>query len=292
MKELINRRRMAALAALAVAVAVGAPRAASDEFTLKDGRKISGTIVGYDANMFRVQTDFGYVLIRKDKVVSIRVEPGNEKKTEVTSGAGKLPAEPEHQTTTPASSGVERVPPPSPPLPKPPPPSQPLSEPLPAHLRERVVGNDYINDTFQFSMYKPPDWKLLENSDREKVSAIVAMSSQDEQTVFFVDRQVWSGTPNLHDDRMEAKLRKTYQDFKEVSESSVRVDGLPAIRKSFTGVMDAVEWHGVSVRITRGNTVFGIVGLTSAETFGFQEALFNKMIRSFHFLTSPASGGG
>ena len=40
-----------------------------------------------------------------------------------------------------------------------------------------------------------------------------------------------------------------------------------------------------------GLTVFGIVGLTSAETHEFQQAIFNKMIRSFHFL-SPAETAG
>jgi hypothetical protein len=33
--------------------------------------------------------------------------------------------------------------------------------------------------------------------------------------------------------------------------------------------------------------VFGITGLTSAETFEFQEALFNKIIKSLHFLPPP-----
>jgi hypothetical protein len=295
MRKVSNQRWIFALAALALAGAMATAGAAADEFTLKDGRKIVGTIVGYDENMFRVQTDFGYVLIRKDKVVSIRVEPGGEKKTEETADTSKTQGEQEPTPAphSPANSGASSptVPAPTPATrvaPPPPPVSQPLNEPLPAHLAERVEGNEYINDTFQFAMYKPPDWRLFEDLHRDKVSAIVAMSSQDEQTLFFVDRQVWSGKPNLNDDRVEANLHSTYQDYKKLSESPVLMDGLPAIRRSFTGVIDGVEWHGVSVRIARGNTVFGIIGLTSAETFSFQEAVFNKMIRSFRFLTSSA----
>jgi hypothetical protein len=295
MKKLPILRRRAALAALALACAMAPARASADEFTLKDGRKIVGTIVGYDENMFRVQTDFGFVLIRKDKVVSIRVESGTDKKAEDAAGEVKAPTGPEPARTaapSPAVSSPPARPVPAPAALPPPPVSVPLNEPLPAHLREHVEGNNYVNDTFQFAMYKPPDWKLFEGLHREKVSAIVAMSSQDEQTLLFVDRQVWSGTPNLNDDRVEANLRSTYQDYKMLSESPSRVDGLPAIRRSFTGVIDGVEWHGVSVRIAHGHVVFGIIGLTSAETFGFQEAVFNKMIRSFHFLASPASGKG
>ena len=47
------------------------PRA--EEITLKDGQKIVGTIVGYEKDMFRVETDYGIALVRKDKVASIQV---------------------------------------------------------------------------------------------------------------------------------------------------------------------------------------------------------------------------
>jgi hypothetical protein len=45
--------------------------AAADEIHLKDGKKITGEIVGYEGNMFKVKTDFGYVLVEKDKIASI-----------------------------------------------------------------------------------------------------------------------------------------------------------------------------------------------------------------------------
>jgi hypothetical protein len=296
MRKVPASRWIVACAALGLAAALAAPRAAGDEFTLKDGRKISGTIVGYDQNMFRVQTDFGYVLIRKDMVISIRVEAGGEGKTEAPTSS-QPSSQPEPGRSAPASPAAApaasptpstkhvTLPPPKPPI------SRLLNEPLPAHVKEHVDGNDYVNDTFQFAMYKPPDWKPVEGLRREGIAAIVALSSPDERTLLFVDRQVWSGEPNLSDDRVEAGLRSTYQDYKQLSQSPAQVDGLRALRRTFTGVMDGAEWHGVSVRIEHGNTVFGIVGLTSAETYQFQQAVFNKMIRSFHFL-SPSEGAG
>ena len=49
----------------------------SEEITLKDGQKIVGTIIGYENDMFRVETTFGIALIRKDKVASIEMnKPG------------------------------------------------------------------------------------------------------------------------------------------------------------------------------------------------------------------------
>ena len=43
----------------------------ADEIRLKDGKKLYGVIVGYEDNMFKVKTDYGYVLVEKDKIASI-----------------------------------------------------------------------------------------------------------------------------------------------------------------------------------------------------------------------------
>src|SRR5712692_2925215 len=61
---------------LTMAIFAGAMTAAvlsarADEIRLKDGKKLYGVIVAYDDNMFKVKTDFGYVLVEKDKIASI-----------------------------------------------------------------------------------------------------------------------------------------------------------------------------------------------------------------------------
>jgi hypothetical protein len=137
-------------------------------------------------------------------------------------------------------------------------------------------------------MFKPPGWRIYEGVARETGSGITAVGTEDEQTLLIVDRQVWSGTPDLKNDRVEARLRSTYQDYQKLSEEPAQRDGHPAIRRAFKGVLDGAEWHGIAVHVAYGNTVFGIIGLTSAETFQFQQAVLNKIINSFHFL-SPAS---
>src|SRR5437868_8092614 len=55
---------------LAICAASALPLRA-DEIRLKDGKKLNGVIVGYEQNMFRIKTDFGYVLVEKDKIASI-----------------------------------------------------------------------------------------------------------------------------------------------------------------------------------------------------------------------------
>jgi hypothetical protein len=66
---LFHRRvRLASLCVLSLAAALPA---CADEIRLKDGKKLYGVIVAYEENMFKVKTDFGFVLVEKDKIASI-----------------------------------------------------------------------------------------------------------------------------------------------------------------------------------------------------------------------------
>lgn len=83
------------LAALALAAQPRCLRA--DEIRLKDGKKLDGVIVGFEDNMFKVKTDFGYVLVEKDKIATIIPSTPAAKPQE--SATKKDPARP----TTPAT---------------------------------------------------------------------------------------------------------------------------------------------------------------------------------------------
>ena len=65
-----KRRLYLALFALA-ATSLAATYGQADEIRLKDGKKLYGVIVAYEDNMFKVKTDFGYVLVEKDKIAQI-----------------------------------------------------------------------------------------------------------------------------------------------------------------------------------------------------------------------------
>ncbi|HTQ62784.1 MAG TPA: hypothetical protein VMI32_21345 [Candidatus Solibacter sp.] len=82
------------IAALAVAFCAAAISARADEIRLKDGKKLYGVIVAYEDNMFKVKTDFGYVLVEKDKIASIvpSMSAKETPKTEKTPAAKKEPA--------------------------------------------------------------------------------------------------------------------------------------------------------------------------------------------------------
>jgi len=57
--------------AAALALSALTLSARADEIRLKDGKKLYGVIVGYEDNMFKVKTEYGYQLVEKDKIASI-----------------------------------------------------------------------------------------------------------------------------------------------------------------------------------------------------------------------------
>jgi hypothetical protein len=71
--------RGSSILARALLVSLAASVAArADEIRLKDGTKISGTIVGFENDSFRVETPYGFALIRKDKVADINITAAKE----------------------------------------------------------------------------------------------------------------------------------------------------------------------------------------------------------------------
>jgi hypothetical protein len=61
----------------------------ADEIRLKDGTKLKGVIVAYEDNMFKIKTDFGYLLVEKDKIASIIPSAPAEAKKDAPAAAKK-----------------------------------------------------------------------------------------------------------------------------------------------------------------------------------------------------------
>jgi hypothetical protein len=83
----------AKLAFFSAALCLTATSAFCDEIRLKDGKKLYGVIVAYEDNMFKVKTDFGFVLVEKDKIASIiPTTPGSATPASATPAAAAKPA--------------------------------------------------------------------------------------------------------------------------------------------------------------------------------------------------------
>jgi len=126
-------RNLSLLLCAAATASVYSPRGArADDLKLKDGSKISGDIVGFEENCFRVKTSYGFALVQKDQVVSIGVsEPTPAPAEKKLDPAGeKAPAAEKPKIETAAVSSPQ--PQPAAALAKPAPPSAPPSAPTTA----------------------------------------------------------------------------------------------------------------------------------------------------------------
>ena len=80
---------MRGLVPLTLCVLLSVPVVRADEVHLKDGSKINGTIVGFEDDSFKVKTNYGFAVIRKDQVVSVLVgDPAKDSPPETKHPAG------------------------------------------------------------------------------------------------------------------------------------------------------------------------------------------------------------
>src|ERR1700738_2153905 len=290
--------------------------AAADEIRLKDGKKLNGVIVGYEDNMFKVKTDYGFVLVEKDKIASIipttpgakSTEPAPEAKlTPATSknaalatpdsesgrenGASKIvnatvkPELPANPATKPVSAPALK--PSASPLTSigatPVPPAPPKDEP-PA-IREEVLGNQYTNYTHGFRMYKAPSWALIEDARSAVPNAIVALGTSNESTLMVVGKEKTKS--KLADAAVvaEKRLHDVYGNYRQISERKTLVGGLPAIEYHYRGTAEDHDWSGTLVVIERNGEIFTALGMTYADNdlIQIQENVISKAIGSMNF---------
>jgi hypothetical protein len=102
MNELLTRRLL--LGAICAAVVVVSP-AKADEIQLKDGKTFYGVIVAYDNNMFKVKTDFGFILIDKSKIAAIIPMASESAKADEAKSTVRKPAASE--TSQPQAQAVK-----------------------------------------------------------------------------------------------------------------------------------------------------------------------------------------
>lgn len=99
------------------AVLLAPPATRADDIKLKDGSKISGTIVGFEENSFKIKTSYGFAIVQKDQVVSISMsdapkaaaDKSAEPATEKSATSEKAAA-----TATPKSESLKPIAPPLP----------------------------------------------------------------------------------------------------------------------------------------------------------------------------------
>lgn len=113
----------------------------ADDLKLKDGSKISGTIVGFEENSFKVKTGYGFAIVQKDQVVSISMSDAPKAAAEKTSGPAaekSAPAEKAPVIATPKSESLKPIAPPLPAMAGYE--SEPAPKPAPAPAASKVAA--------------------------------------------------------------------------------------------------------------------------------------------------------
>ena len=311
-----SRHPRAALG-LALLLCAGAFAAAvhADEIRLKDGKKLHGVIVAYEENMFKVKTDFGYVLVEKDKIASIvpdtpadseeakaaakpaaKSEPAAGKSAEPTpvaadakkqGTAGTLTssaARPEipltaakGDATPPAIKTVSAAPKEAIAAPAAPPPPPPI--------REEIQGNLYINHEFGFRMYKAPSWQVIEGAGQTLPNAIVAMGTSNESTLLVVGHEKMKSALEAAAQGVENKLSEVYENYRLISQRKTVLGGQPAVEYHYRGMADGHDWSGSLAVVARNGDVFTVLGMTYADSdlIQIQENVITRAIASIDF---------
>jgi len=295
-------RRVVLVSSLSLLIAASWSAALrADEIKLKDGTKITGTIVGFEENSFKVKTSYGFAVVQKDQVVSIIVSDTSKKSSAGTdqpvpdksTAPGAKPAKADVAANADASAAsAVSTPKPAPVAAavKPAsaaatPPAAPPKPAAPEPMREQVVGNTYTNETYGFQMYKPPAWKVIEGARTLLPGSITAMGTDDQTTYLLIGQEPTGKSLNSDIDATERRLRDILENFRPLDEKKLTIAGVPAIERHFRGTVDQKDWSGVVVYLPRDSHMYTIFGMTLADTdlVQIQENVISRAISSLKF---------
>jgi hypothetical protein len=299
-------RAIAGLALVAILFIGISSRA--DEIRLKDGTKISGTIVGFENGSFRVETSYGFALIEKDKVADINItaakkEPEAKPKFNTVpapSAAAPPAAGPAaaKESATPAGTSPESnaLAPERAPAMKgqpaikaktiaPAPPAVPPPAPEPAVIRDEIRGNQYVNLTYGFQMYKPPSWDLIPDARKTLPDAVAALGTNDQTTMLVIGREHTRDSLDVHAAGTGKALGGVYENYRLISNRQTTIAGFPAIEQRSRGTADGRDWSVMLLTFLRGNDVYTLLGMTWADSdlIQVQENVMAKVVNSLTF---------
>ncbi|HEV2615649.1 MAG TPA: hypothetical protein VGU63_03455 [Candidatus Acidoferrales bacterium] len=171
------------------------------------------------------------------------------------------------------------------------PPATETSAPIP--VREEVQGNLYINDTYGFRIYKPPDWSVIEGARAALPGAVVAMGTSDQTTYLIIGLEPANlgpsnGTLQTHVASTNERLSNMFDDYRPLVPRQTIVAGMHAVEYQFQGMANDQQWSGTVMLLSRGESFFTIFGVTSANTdlVQIQQNVISHTISSLQF-TKP-----
>jgi hypothetical protein len=308
-----------------LSILVGAGTARADEIRLKDGTKIIGTIVGFENDSFRVETSYGFALVRKDRVADINITaakkdpdpapkssavapPASSATSEIVPAVAKEPVTPAGVPTgaialapmrapsSPSTSAnavakaevsapkitnvAETVPAPPVAPPAPPP------VPGPPVIQDEIRGNQYVNLTYGFQIYKPPSWELIPGARKALPDAVAALGTNDQTTLLVIGRAPAKDSLEAHANATETALKDVYENYRLLSTRTLSVAGVPAIEQRSRGTADGRDWSVILLTLLKDNAAYTLLGMTwaNSDLIQVQENVIAKTVNSLTFV--------
>ncbi|HUJ32518.1 MAG TPA: hypothetical protein VLY23_14645 [Candidatus Acidoferrum sp.] len=167
----------------------------------------------------------------------------------------------------------------------PPAPVEPPKPAAPEPIHEQVVGNTYMNDTYGFYMYKPPDWRVIEGARAMLPGTITAMGTGDQTTYLLIGQDAAGKSLASDMDATEKRLRDIMENFQPLGDKRIMVSGSEGIERRFRGSVDQHDWSGVVALVPHGTHVYTIFGMTYADSdlVQIQENVISRAISSLKF---------
>ena len=301
-----NKRGPLLFAMVVLTLCASGVSARADEIRLKGGKKLYGVIVSYEDNMFKVKTDFGYVLVEKDKIESIipstpagksETAPAEKKDAAQHPSKPTSDSQPQAEPAVASASDTSAVatnasaktadsgtagkngktaPKTTNTAVKPEVTANglattaatptPPKEPEVPANKEEIQGNLYTNYTHGFRMYKAPSWSLIEEARGALPNAIVAMGTSNESTLMVVGEEKTKESLDIAAAAVEKRLQDVYANYQRLSQRKSMVGGLPAVEYQYRGKADEHDWSGKLVVVARGKDVFTVLAMTYADS--------------------------
>jgi hypothetical protein len=173
------------------------------------------------------------------------------------------------------------------PAPAPPvaPPSPPPA-PEPPAIRDEVRGNEYVNHTYGFQMYKPPSWDLMPGARKALPDAVAALGTNDQTTLMVIGREQAKDSLDAHATNTEKALKDVYENYRLISTRHISVAGLPAVEQRSRGTADGRDWSVTLLTLLKGNDAYTLLGMTWADSdlIQVQENVISKAVNSLTFV--------
>jgi hypothetical protein len=152
-------------------------------------------------------------------------------------------------------------------------------------IREYIVANTYFNQTFDFKMYRPPEWGLIDSAHAVLPGAIAALGTDDEKTYLLIGASPATGSLDADLHTADTKLKEILDHYRSLNDTTVTISGFPALEHHFRGGIDQREWAGALVVFERGSELYTVLGMTEGDTdlSLLKENVIQRVITSVDF---------